>query len=113
MLASPPWPDSKLDLPRAFGTVATPYRSRASSRAYIAAPIQRVQFGSGDVWTWTAFDADSKLLIGYLVGLRGSSYAFATEAGITNSPAATILPSISYLRIPQRAAGPAPKPHRD
>lgn len=33
-------------------------------------------FGVGDVWTWTALDADSKLLISYLVGLRDSGYAF-------------------------------------
>ena len=26
--------------------------------------------GAGDVWTWTAIDADTKLLISYLVGLR-------------------------------------------
>jgi IS1 family transposase len=29
----------------------------------------------GDVWTWTAIDADSKLVIGYLSGGRDSSYA--------------------------------------
>src|SRR5438477_6003363 len=26
--------------------------------------------GWGDVWTWTALDADSKLLVSYIVGLR-------------------------------------------
>ena len=26
--------------------------------------------GSGDVWTWTAIDADSKLIVSYLVGGR-------------------------------------------
>lgn len=30
---------------------------------------------AGDVWTWTAIDADSKLCISYLVGGRDSSYA--------------------------------------
>jgi IS1 family transposase len=33
------------------------------------------KFGIGDVWTWTALDADSKLLISYLLGLRDSGYA--------------------------------------
>ena len=28
------------------------------------------QFGYGDVWTWTAVDADRKLTIAYLVGKR-------------------------------------------
>lgn len=27
----------------------------------------------GDVWTWTALDADSKLIVSYLVGQRGPS----------------------------------------
>ncbi len=29
----------------------------------------------GDVWTWTAIDADSKLIISYLVGQRGACWA--------------------------------------
>ena len=31
--------------------------------------------GLGDVWTWTAMDADSKLLISYLVGSRDGEHA--------------------------------------
>lgn len=31
--------------------------------------------GAGDVWTWTALDADSKLIVSYLVGGRDSGYA--------------------------------------
>jgi IS1 family transposase len=31
----------------------------------------------GDVWTWTAIDADHKLIISYLVGGRDSEYALA------------------------------------
>ena len=31
--------------------------------------------GSGDTWTWTAIDADSKLMISWLVGSRDSEYA--------------------------------------
>ena len=33
------------------------------------------QFGYGDVWTWTGVDADTKLIVAYLVGLRNASYA--------------------------------------
>ena len=29
----------------------------------------------GDVWTWTALDADSKLIVSYLVGQRGAAWA--------------------------------------
>ncbi len=31
--------------------------------------------GAGDVWTWTAIDADTKLIISYLVGGRDAEYA--------------------------------------
>ena len=33
--------------------------------------------GAGDVWTWTALDRDSKLLVSYLVGGRDGEYAKA------------------------------------
>jgi hypothetical protein len=33
--------------------------------------------GAGDVWTWTAIDSDSKLIISYLIGGRDSGYALA------------------------------------
>jgi IS1 family transposase len=31
--------------------------------------------GVGDVWTWTAIDADTKLIVSYLVGGRDAEYA--------------------------------------
>lgn len=31
--------------------------------------------GAGDVWTWTALDADSKLIVSFLVGGRDAGYA--------------------------------------
>ena len=37
-----------------------------------AAPV-----GAGDVWTWTAIDSDSKLIISYLLGGRDADYATA------------------------------------
>jgi IS1 family transposase len=33
--------------------------------------------GYGDVWTWTAIDADSKLMVSYLVGTRDMDYGRA------------------------------------
>ncbi len=33
--------------------------------------------GAGDIWTWTALDAESKLIISYLVGGRDAEYAEA------------------------------------
>lgn len=37
-----------------------------------AAPVE-----AGDIWTWTALDADSKLILSYLVGGRDAGYAQA------------------------------------
>ncbi len=34
------------------------------------------QYGYGDVWTWTAIDADTKLVPSWLVGLRDAGYAY-------------------------------------
>jgi IS1 family transposase len=35
------------------------------------APVE----GAGDIWTWTAIDADSKLIVSYAVGGRDAEYA--------------------------------------
>jgi IS1 family transposase len=32
-------------------------------------------FGYGDVWTWVAMDADSKLCVSYMLGMRDGGYA--------------------------------------
>lgn len=46
------------------------YCKRANLAAAKAAPE-----GAGDVWTWTAIDADSKLLVSYLLGSRDADAA--------------------------------------
>jgi IS1 family transposase len=38
-------------------------------------PAEKRGFGVGDVWTWVALDADSKLAISYVVGKRDSMWA--------------------------------------
>lgn len=38
---------------------------------------KRGQLGYGDVWTWTALCADTKLMVSWLVGARDSEYAEA------------------------------------
>src|SRR5256712_2965969 len=38
---------------------------------------EQMEAGAGDCWTWTAIDADSKLIISYLLGDRGASTAQA------------------------------------
>jgi hypothetical protein len=37
---------------------------------------KKEEFGYGDIWTWTAIDADTKLAIGWYVGRRDSMCAF-------------------------------------
>lgn len=39
------------------------------------ATAKRQDMAYGDVWTWTAIEADSKLIISYMVGGRDSEYA--------------------------------------
>jgi IS1 family transposase len=39
------------------------------------APEDKIAEGWGDVWTWTALDADSKLMVSYCVGQRGAYWA--------------------------------------
>ncbi|MGJ3259838.1 MAG: IS1 family transposase [Rhodospirillales bacterium] len=46
------------------------YSKQKNVRTAKAAPE-----GAGDTWTWTALDADSKLIVSYLVGGRDSEYA--------------------------------------
>lgn len=41
------------------------------------ASAKRQDLAYGDTWTWTALDADSKLMISWLVGGRDSDYAMA------------------------------------
>lgn len=37
--------------------------------------LEQVQAGAGSVWTWTAIDADTKLIISYTLGDRGADTA--------------------------------------
>ncbi len=38
---------------------------------------EQIEAGFGSVWTWTAIDADSKLIVSYMLGDRGASTAQA------------------------------------
>ena len=40
-----------------------------------ASPLQK-QEGWGDIWTWVGLDADTKLVVGYLVGGRSAGWAW-------------------------------------
>ena len=51
-----------------------------------AAPEQ-----AGDVWTWTAIDADTKLIVSWLAGGRDSEYAAAFVDDLRSRLAKAIL----------------------
>ncbi len=67
--------------------------------------------GAGDVWTWTAIDADSKLIVSYLVGGRDGGYAFTfmqdVAARLAKRVQLTTDGHRAYLEAVEDAFGPA------
>ena len=61
------------------------------------------EFGYGDVWTWTAIDADTKLVVSWYVGDRAY---WSAKALIETSPPV----SATGCRSPQTATGPTSTP---
>jgi IS1 family transposase len=57
------------------------------------------QFGYGDVWTWVAIDADSKLAVSWLVGSRGAASAFALMDDLASRLAHRILLTTDGHRV--------------
>lgn len=49
--------------------------SFCSSKQKNVEAAKRKDLAYGDLWTWTAIDADSKLIVSYMVGGRHSEYA--------------------------------------
>lgn len=65
--------------------------------------------GAGDAWTWTAIDADSKLIISYLVGGRDGQYALEfmddVRARLANRVQLTTDGHRAYLNAVEEAFG--------
>ena len=65
--------------------------------------------GAGDVWTWTAIDADTKLIVSYFVGDRSSQSAMVLmddlRARITNRVQLTTDGHKAYLEAVEGAFG--------
>ena len=57
------------------------------------------QFGFGDVWTWVAIDADSKLAISWLVGKRTAEYAKAFIDDLSSRLAHRVQLTTDGLRV--------------
>lgn len=60
---------------------------------------EQVAEGWGDVWTWTGLDADSKLIVSYLVGQRGPAWANAFMEDIASRVASRIQITTDGLKM--------------
>ena len=65
--------------------------------------------GAGDTWTWTAIDADSKLIVSYLVGGRDDRYANAFMDDVASRLATRVQMTTdghrAYLEVVEGAFG--------
>ena len=60
--------------------------------------------GAGDVWTWTALDADNKLILSWAVGGRDAGYALALMDDFgAESPRASSSPRMATSPICRRS----------
>lgn len=57
------------------------------------------QFGYGDVWTWTAINAVSKLVVSFMLGKRDSRSATMFVDDLKNRLAGRIQPTTDGLRV--------------
>jgi len=79
--------------------------AKAKNVATMKAPIE----GSGDVWTWTALDADTKLIVSWLAAGRDGEYAMAfmddLASRLTNRVQLTTDGHKAYLEAVEGAFG--------
>ena len=80
------------------------YSKKKNVKTAKAAPAE-----AGDVWTWTALDADTKLMISYFVGDRDGEYALALmddlRSRIVNRVQLTTDGHKAYLEAVEEAFG--------
>ena len=69
--------------------------------------IEEKNAGAGDVWTWTAIDADSKLIVSWLVGSRDAATATTFMRDIESRLAARVQLTTDQLSIYLRAVDTA------
>jgi len=73
--------------------------------AFVGAKMKNASFekveklGWGDVWTWTAIDADTKLIVGYMLGQRGAETANAFMQDIASRVSTRIQLTIDGHRV--------------
>lgn len=71
--------------------------------------VEKKEIGWGDVWTWVGLDADTKLVVSYLVGGRGAGWAMDFMADcasrIVGQPQITTDAHRPYLKAVEEAFG--------
>ena len=79
------------------------------AKAKNVATAKNAPGGAGDVWTWTALDADSKLIVSWLVGGRDAQYANEFMSDVANRLASRVQLTTdghyAYLDAVERAFG--------
>jgi IS1 family transposase len=79
------------------------------AKARNVATCKNAPEGAGDVWTWTAIDADTKMILAYFVGDRSreSAFTFMTDLRmrVKGSPQLTTDSWKAYLTAVQHAFG--------
>ena len=80
------------------------YAKRKNVEAATAAPE-----GAGDVWTWTAIDPDTKLIVSWFVGARDTDAACAfmedLRSRVSGRPQLTTDGPVPYIEAVERAFG--------
>lgn len=71
--------------------------------------VEKKEIGWGDVWTWVGLDADTKMVVSYLVGGRGAGWArdFMMDCAsrIVGTPQITTDAHKPYLKAVEEAFG--------
>jgi IS1 family transposase len=79
------------------------------AKAKNVATAKKAPEGAGDIWTWTALDADNKLIISWAVGGRDAGYALAlmddVRERLTNRVQLTTDGHAAYLSAVEEAFG--------
>jgi IS1 family transposase len=60
---------------------------------------EQMEQGAGDVWTWTAIDADTKLILSYTLGDRGADTAYTFMQDVASRTRNRIQPTTDGHRV--------------
>ena len=82
------------------------------AKAKNVATAKKAPEGAGDTWTWTGLDADSKLIVSWLVGPRDAGSAFTFASDLTGMSRALLKLSGSLVHDYATISDDSPSPNR-